>query len=92
MNGYSGKPHSSRIDIGLGALRPSLLATLKVSCRASGLLSVGGDMATDRQLNRRFRELFGEFNQKYFGGKLPHYRVVVADYIPNYGCDPIGKH
>jgi len=41
--------------------------------------------------NKKYQELFHEFNKKYFGGRLPHYRVKVEGYIPNYDGLCTGK-
>ena len=38
-------------------------------------------MMVSTSLNKKYQALFGEFNQQYFGGRLPHYRIEVVDRI-----------
>ncbi len=44
-----------------------------------------------KEINRKFRRLFAEFNSRYFREKLPRYRVQIVDYISKRNPNVRGK-
>ena len=44
-----------------------------------------------KEINRKFRRLFAEFNSRYFKDKLPRYRVQVVDYVSKRNPNVRGK-
>lgn len=43
-------------------------------------------MGKNRELNSKYRDMFNEFNQKYFNGKLPRYQIRVVERISWVPC------